>query len=93
MPAVGLAFLFLGYSVTYYGLTQVRGQNYGLLDLVLPGRWVNALRNPPLPDGERIIDPSSVNRTEPASTPTTGTTATLPNPLGEPNPSPGLPMD
>jgi hypothetical protein len=43
--------MFVGYSVFYYGLTQIRGQNYGYLDLVLPGKWKTARLNPPGRDG------------------------------------------
>ena len=46
MPLVGFGIVFLGYSVFYYGLTQVQGQNYGLFDLVIPGRFAKAKDNP-----------------------------------------------
>ena len=36
---VGLGVILLGYSVFYYGLTQVQSGNWGYLDLVLPTRW------------------------------------------------------
>ena len=49
---LGLGVLFLGYSSTYYGLTQLRGMNYGFLDLVFPGRWLKAVANPPAADGK-----------------------------------------
>jgi drug/metabolite transporter (DMT)-like permease len=39
MLVVGLALTFVGYSVAYYGVTQVQGGNWGLLDLMLPTRW------------------------------------------------------
>lgn len=42
MAVVGIAVTFFGYSVFYYGLTQVQGGNWGYLDLVLPGRWADA---------------------------------------------------
>ena len=35
----------------YYGITQIRGQNFGFLDLVLPGKWKTVRLNPPSPDG------------------------------------------
>lgn len=50
MPALGLGVMFVGYSVLYYGITQVRGQNYGFLDLVLPSKWAKVRLNPPGPD-------------------------------------------
>ena len=51
MPLVGFGIVFLGYSVFYYGLTQVQGQNYGLFDLVIPGRFARAKDNPRDPSG------------------------------------------
>lgn len=39
MAGLGLGVAFVGYSVFYYGLTQVQSQNFGFLDLVLPTRW------------------------------------------------------
>ena len=51
MPLVGFGIVFLGYSVFYYGLTQVQGQNYGLFDLVIPGRFAKAKDNPRDPSG------------------------------------------
>ena len=50
MPALGLGIMFVGYSVLYYGITQVRGQNFGFLDLVLPSKWAAVRSNPPGPD-------------------------------------------
>ena len=38
---LGLGVVFLGYSVFYYGLTQVQGGNWGYLDLVIPARWTD----------------------------------------------------
>lgn len=102
MPAVALALMWLGYSVTYYGITQVRGNNYGLLDLMLPGRWSLVRQAPPPNDrgdvpgaaatSSTTVDTSSTTNPEGAVTaPTAGATFSLPGPLG--NPSPGLPMD
>lgn len=39
MIGLGVGVAFVGYSVFYYGLSQVQGQNLGFLDLVLPTRW------------------------------------------------------
>ena len=50
MPALGLGLAFVGYSVLYYGITQVRGQNFGFLDLVLPSKWTAVRLNQPAPD-------------------------------------------
>jgi hypothetical protein len=42
--------MFVGYSVFYYGITQIRSQNYGFLDLVLPSKWQTVRLTPPGPD-------------------------------------------
>lgn len=47
MPILGFGIAFLGYSVLYYGLTQIRGLNYGFLDLVIPGKFAKATGVPP----------------------------------------------
>jgi len=39
MLVLGLGVTFVGYTLMYYGLTQVQGGNWGLLDLTLPSRW------------------------------------------------------
>jgi len=39
MFVVGLGVTFIGYSVAYYGITQIQGGNWGYLDLVWPPRW------------------------------------------------------
>ena len=39
MPLVGLGVVFVSYSVLYYGITQIRGGNWGLLDLMIPGKF------------------------------------------------------
>ena len=36
--AIALGGAWLGYSIFYFGLTQVQSGNYGFLDLVLPTR-------------------------------------------------------
>ena len=46
MAALGLGIGFIGYSVMYFGLTQVQGQNLGFLDLVLPTRWAKLVTTP-----------------------------------------------
>lgn len=38
MAGLGLGVVFVGYWVVYYGITQMRGDNYGFLDLGLPSR-------------------------------------------------------
>jgi len=39
MLIVGLGITFVGYSVAYYGLSQIKGGNWGILDLTVPSRW------------------------------------------------------
>lgn len=36
---VAILAVFVGYTEVYYGITQVQGGNWGVLDLVLPSRW------------------------------------------------------
>jgi hypothetical protein len=44
---VGILTLFVGYALFYYGLTQIQGGNWGLLDLVLPTKWTPAVAATP----------------------------------------------
>ena len=46
MIGLGLGLTFIGYSLTYYGITQIRGGNWGLLDLMVPARWAKAQSTP-----------------------------------------------
>jgi hypothetical protein len=39
VPGVAIGLLWVGYWLTYYGLTQIQGGNWGLFDLGLPGRY------------------------------------------------------
>jgi drug/metabolite transporter (DMT)-like permease len=47
MLALGLGVTFVGYSLVYYGLTQVQGGNWGYLDLVVPLRWTSSVASTP----------------------------------------------
>lgn len=38
--AVGLALVWVGYTLSYFGVCSIRGPGVGLLDLVIPGRKV-----------------------------------------------------
>ena len=38
MAGLGLGVVFVAYWVAYYGVTQLKGDNYGFLDLGLPSR-------------------------------------------------------
>lgn len=53
MLVVGLGVTFVGYSLAYYGMTQIQGGNWGLLDLVVPTRWPKA-QNTPKDDGSTL---------------------------------------
>lgn len=46
MAGIGLGITFIGYSLIYYGVSQINGGNWGLLDLVIPGRWDKAAATP-----------------------------------------------
>jgi hypothetical protein len=50
MLGLGIGIAFVGYSFAYYGLSQLRKQNFGFLDLVLPQRWAQVQVDPPLND-------------------------------------------
>lgn len=39
MPLLGFGIVFVGYSLVYYGVTQIRGGNWGLFDLMIPGKF------------------------------------------------------
>jgi hypothetical protein len=39
MLGVGILTGLAGYALLYYGLTQIQGGNWSLLDLVVPGRY------------------------------------------------------
>ena len=47
MIGLGVVVVFVGYSVLYYGLTQIKGGNWGLLDLTIPKRWTRAVAATP----------------------------------------------
>ena len=61
MLAVGTTATFFGYSVFYYGLTQVQGGNWGYLDLVWPSRWATH-KSTPRDDGTAPV--SAQTKTE-----------------------------
>ena len=62
MAGLGIFVAFAGYSVAYYGLTQIQGWNYGFLDLVAPGRWANA-STIPNDDPKRTLGPAAKSST------------------------------
>lgn len=40
MKPVGLAFAFVGYTLTLFGYYSIKGKGVGLFDLVVPGRTI-----------------------------------------------------
>ena len=50
MAGLGIGLFFGGYSLLYYGLSQVMGANYGFLDVIVPHLWAKAEKNPPPKD-------------------------------------------
>ena len=51
MVGLGVGIVWVGYSLVYYGLTQVNGGNWGYLDLVIPSRWTSAKAQVPTDQG------------------------------------------
>lgn len=77
MPVLGIGMLWVGYSLFIYGYSQTQGDNFGLLDLMLPGRWAKAQNNPKDSGGGSVTTqntaPATSNSTRPATlTPTPG---------------------
>ena len=67
MLGLGLAISFTGYSLVYYGLTQLRGGNWGLLDLMIPSKWTPQTANLPMDNGSTlsggVVAPTKVQST------------------------------
>lgn len=78
MAGLGIGIAWLGYSVLYYGVTQVQGGNWGLFDLMLPTRWAKAAGNP-RDDGTSAAAKPSGNNNSPGST-TSTTKGSTPGP-------------
>jgi hypothetical protein len=78
VAGLGLGIAWLGYSVLYYGITQIQGQNFGLLDLMFPTRWATAAKNPPPMDSgsaSSVTAPATAATASPQVTPAPSTTA------------------
>ena len=41
MAGIGVLVAWLGYSLAYFGIDQIRGGNNGLLSLMIPGKYTN----------------------------------------------------
>lgn len=66
MFAVGIGTVWLGYSVFYYGITQVQSGNWGFLDLTLPSR-IATLADVARDNGATSTPPSSEVKPPPKS--------------------------
>jgi hypothetical protein len=82
MAGLGILIAWSGYWIAYYGVTQIQGGNWGLLDLGLPGRWTAAVAATPKDSGGSSTTPTvTTNQSAPA-----GSTILVPN--GSSNPDP-----
>lgn len=54
MFGVAVGTLYVGYSLVYYGASQLRGGNWGLLDLTVPSRWTVGVAATPTDTGTTI---------------------------------------
>src|SRR5271165_453734 len=97
MAGLGIAIAWVGYSVLYYGISQIQGGNFGFLDLILPSRWPTA-SGTPYDNGSTLASaasPASPATTAAKTTPTAGATATGPltvNPNTTTARTPGFPV-
>jgi hypothetical protein len=73
MLGVGLFVVWVGYSLAYYGVDQVRGGNNGLLSLMMPGKYTDqapdvGAQSPgtALPAGQSTIPTKGSSTTAPA---------------------------
>jgi len=73
---VGLGITVLGYSIFYYGVTQIKGGNWGYLDLVLPNRWTVNVANSAR-DGQTQTTTTGSNKPRPISKNTQSILTTL----------------
>lgn len=60
MAGLGFGIAWIGYSVMYYGITQVQGGNWGFLDLLVPGRWTAAVAATPKDAGGGVTAANSL---------------------------------
>ena len=74
MPLVAGGVLLGGYALSYYALSQLLGGNWGLLDMVVPGRW-NATTQAVPRDGEKPAKTSTTQTSYTAGTQATSSTA------------------
>jgi hypothetical protein len=91
MPLLGIGVVFLGYSVLYYGITQVRGANWGLLDLVIPGKFDPSIPYDPGSSSGGNGSPGSVGGPPAAPGTAGGLPIVTPNPSGTGGTTSGTP--
>lgn len=82
MAGLGIGIAWAGYALLYYGVTQVQGGNWGLLDLCIPSRWAAASGNPK-DDGTKSAQTPATAATSAATAaaPVVGTVNKLPGGL------------
>jgi len=79
VAGLGIGIAWAGYALLYYGVTQVQGGNWGLLDLCIPSRWAAASGNPK-DDGTKSAQTPATAATSAATAaaPVVGTVNKLP---------------
>jgi hypothetical protein len=61
MAGVSIGVVWLGYLLVYYGVTQVQGANFGILDLMLPSR-ASKLGTIPYDDGHTLTNLTKIDQ-------------------------------
>jgi hypothetical protein len=61
LSALGIGAIWFGYSLSYYGLTQLQGGRWGYLDLVWPARWTATKAQLPRDNGSHVAESSGTN--------------------------------
>lgn len=76
MAGLGILIAWAGYSVMYFGITQVQGGRWGFADLVVPSKWTAAVAATPKDSGapattsNTTIPSSAINNRAPGLNPT-----------------------
>ena len=85
MAGLGILVTWFGYSVLYYGITQVQGGNWGYLDLIAPGRWTAAVAATPRDSSYNgSLTPGATGVTTTPGAPGSADTLTPTGPNGSP---------
>ena len=103
MAGLGVLVAWVGYSLLYYGLDQIRGGNNGLLSLMIPGKYSNQPSDspglPPAETGGGVVGASLPNlgsvgnagagkQSNGNGTPTTALPNIVTNPIARPKGAP-----